>query len=230
MGNSTFHLASITKKVIMALVGLFLVMFLLVHLGLNFTVLILEGDREIFNKAAHFMGTNLIVKIVEVGLSGFLIVHIIVGIVLQLQNWGARPKRYKKRATTQLSFFSRYMIHTGALIFIFLIIHFSDFYFKAKFTDLVPLITYDGKEYHDLGLLTLQKFKMGGFVIGYIIAFILLGFHLNHAFQSAFQSMGWNHSRYMPFIKKVGLVISILIPLGFTIIPLVIYFSEAYSV
>jgi succinate dehydrogenase / fumarate reductase cytochrome b subunit len=71
---------------------------------------------------------------------------------------------------------------------------------------------------------------MGGFVIGYIIAFILLGFHLNHAFQSAFQSMGWNHSRYMPFIKKVGLVISILIPLGFTIIPLVIYFSEAYSV
>jgi succinate dehydrogenase / fumarate reductase cytochrome b subunit len=105
MGNSTFHLASITKKVIMALVGLFLVMFLLVHLGLNLTVLILEGDREIFNKAAHFMGTNLIVKIVEVGLFGFLIVHIIIGIVLQLQNWGARPKRYKKRATTQLSFF-----------------------------------------------------------------------------------------------------------------------------
>lgn len=51
------------------------------------------------------------------------------------------------------------MIHTGALIFIFLIIHFSDFYFKAKFTDLVPLITYDGKEYHDLGLLTLQNSK-----------------------------------------------------------------------
>ncbi len=73
----------------MALVGLFLVMFLLVHLGLNLTVLILEGDREIFNKAAHFMGTNLIVKIVEVGLFGFLIVHIIIGIVLQLQNWGA---------------------------------------------------------------------------------------------------------------------------------------------
>lgn len=89
----------------MALVGLFLVMFLLVHLGLNFTVLILEGDREIFNKAAHFMGTNLIVKIVEVGLFGFLIVHIIVGIVLQLQNWGARPKDTRKEPLHNYRFF-----------------------------------------------------------------------------------------------------------------------------
>lgn len=228
MGNSTLQLSSITKKVIMALAGLFLISFLLVHLGINLTVLIPGSGIEIFNKAAHFMGTNPAIKVFEVVLFGGFIIHILYGLVLQLQNWKARPRGYKVTTTTQLSFFSKFMIHTGVLIFIFLVIHMIDFYFKAKFTDIVPTVVYDGKEYHDLGSLIIEKFKMMGFVIAYLVAFVFLGFHLHHAFQSAFQSMGWNHSKYTPFIKKLSLVVSVFIPLGFAIIPLVIYFSSSY--
>jgi len=226
MSNSTLTLSSITKKVIMALAGLFLISFLLVHLGINLTVLIPVTGREIFNKAAHFMGTNPLIKVFEIVLFGGFIIHILYGLVLQMQNWKARPTGYKVQAPTQLSYFSKFMIHTGILIFIFLVIHMIDFYFKAKFTDVVPSVTYDGKTYQDLGLLIIEKFKLPGFVIGYIISFLFLGFHLHHAFQSAFQSMGWNHSKYTPVVKSLSLVVSVVIPLGFTIIPLVIYFGS----
>jgi succinate dehydrogenase / fumarate reductase, cytochrome b subunit len=228
MGNSSLTLSSITKKVIMALAGLLLISFLLVHLGINLTLLIPDSGREIFNKAAHFMVTNPVIKIFEVVLFGGFIIHILYGLVLQFQNWRARPQGYKVNSSSQLSYFSKFMIHTGILIFIFLAIHLIDFYFKAKFSDVVPEVTYDGETYHDLGLLIIEKFKLPEFVIGYIIAFLFLGFHLHHAFQSAFQSMGWNHSKYTPFIKKLSLVVSIIIPLGFTIIPLIIFFSSNY--
>lgn len=228
MSNSTLKLSSITKKVIMALAGLFLISFLLVHLGINITVLIPDTNREIFNKAAHFMSTNPVIKIFEVVLFAGFIIHIIYGIVLQMQNWKARPKGYKVTSYSELSYFSKFMIHTGILVLIFLVIHMIDFYFKAKFTDLVPEITYDGEAYHDLGLLIIEKFKIPGFVIAYLIAFVFLAFHLHHAFQSAFQSMGWNHSKYTPFIKKLSTVVAIIIPAGFAVIPLVIYFSSSY--
>lgn len=226
MSQSALTLSSITKKVIMALAGLFLISFLLVHLGINLTVLIPDNNREIFNKAAHFMGTNPLIKIFEVVLFGGFIIHILYGLILQLQNMRARPQGYKVQAPTQLSYFSKFMIHTGILVFIFLIIHIADFYFKAKFTDVVQSITYDGESYHDLGLLIIEKFRIPVYVIGYIVAFLFLGFHLHHAFQSAFQSMGWNHSKYTPLVKNISLVLSVVIPLGFIIIPLVIYFGS----
>lgn len=229
MSNSTLQISSITKKVIMALAGLFLISFLLVHLGINLLVLIPDSNRELFNKAAHFMATNPAIKVFEVVLFGGFIIHILYGLVLQIQNWKARPKGYKMTSYSELSYFSKFMIHTGILIFVFLVIHMIDFYFKAKFTELVPYITYkDGGVYHDLGLLIIQKFKIPGFVIGYVISFVFLAFHLHHAFQSAFQSMGWNHSKYTPFVKKLSTVIAIVIPAGFTVIPLVIYFSSSY--
>jgi len=212
----------------MALAGLFLISFLLVHLGINILVLIPDTNREIYNKAAHFMATNPVIKVFEVILFAGFIIHIIYGIVLQIQNWRARPKGYKITSYSELSYFSKFMIHTGMLIFVFLVIHMIDFYFKAKFTDLVPYITYEGETYHDLGLLIIEKFKIPGFVVGYLIALIFLAFHLHHAFQSAFQSMGWNHSKYTPFIKKLSIGIAIFIPAGFAVIPLVIYFSSNY--
>lgn len=218
----------------MALAGLFLIMFLFVHLGINLTLLIPESDpahkRELFNKAADFMGTFPLVKIFEIVLFGGFLIHILLGLILQIQNWLARPSRYKIEGWSHTSPFSKFMIHTGILIFIFLAIHLADFYIKAKFLGDITKISYDGQEYYDMGLMVIQKFKMTGYVIGYIVAFILLGFHLHHAFQSAFQSLGLNHSKYTPFIKGLSLVISVIIPLGFALISLIIYFSSNYQV
>lgn len=233
MSRSTLRYSSITKKVIMALAGLFLIMFLFVHLGINITLLLPASEttqeRETFNKTAHFMGTFPLIRVMEVILFAGFIIHILYGFILQIQNWIARPKRYKIEGWSHTSPFSKFMIHTGIIVLIFLVIHLADFYIKAKFLGEVGNVEYGGEEYHDLGLLVIQKFQIPGFVIFYIIAFILLGFHLHHAFQSAFQSLGLNHSKYTPFLKGLSLVISIILPLGFTVIPLVIYFSSNYQ-
>lgn len=214
----------------MAFAGLFLITFLFVHLGINLTLLIPGDERELFNRAAHFMGTFPLVKIFEVVLFGGFIIHIIYGLILQIQNWMARPTRYKMEGWSHTSPFSKFMIHTGIIILIFLVIHMMDFYIKAKFLGEVSDKVYDGETLHDLGKLVFIKFKHIGFVIGYILAFILLGFHLHHAFQSAFQSLGLNHSKYTPFIKGLSAVVSVILSVGFTVIPLVIYFSSCYTV
>jgi succinate dehydrogenase / fumarate reductase cytochrome b subunit len=215
--------SSIGKKLMMSLAGLFLVVFLLVHLGINMS-LILADSREPFNKAANFMGTNAIVKIMEFVLFGGFLLHMIYGVVLQLQNWFARPKRYMKENYAQTSFFSKFMIHTAAIITLFLVIHLFDFYFKAKYFGAIPLVIYDGKEYHDLGIMVVEKFKIGWFVIFYIACFLLLSFHLLHGFQSAFQSLGLNHKLYTPIIKALGVLYTILVTAGFILIPIYIYF------
>lgn len=211
----------------MAVFGLFLITFLFVHLGINLLLCIPQTEKEtyeLFNLAAHFMATNVVIKVFEVVLFGGFVIHIIYGLILQIHNWSSRPIRYKVEGWSHTSPFSKFMIHTGIIIFIFLILHLFDFYFKAKFGEVAP-VTIDGKEYHNLGALVIERFQELWFVIVYLVAFVFLAFHLHHAFQSAFQSFGLNHSKYTPFIKGLSTFISIIIPAGFTFIALFIYFS-----
>jgi len=214
--------SSVTKKIVMSLMGLFLIVFLLVHLTINL-FLIFDPTREIFNVAAHFMASNPLIKVMEMTLFAGFILHILVGLILQIQNWMARPKRYKIEGYSHTSFFSKFMIHTGIVILIFLVLHLLDFYFKLKFGE-VPNVIINGHDYPDMGLLVVEKFSNTGFMVFYVIALIILGFHLHHAFQSAFQSLGLDHTTYTPVIKAVGLLYSIVVALGFIIIPLYIYF------
>lgn len=207
----------------MSLAGLFLIVFLVVHLGINLS-LILADTRETFNKAAHFMGNNVVVRIMEIILFGGFLLHMIYGVIVQLQNWTARPNRYRKENFSQTSFFSKFMIHTAVIITIFLVIHLFDFYLKAKLFGEVPLVNYDGKEYHDLGILVIEKFKIAWVVIFYLACFVLLAFHLLHGFQSAFQTLGLNHRVYSPIIKALGIIYTIIIVGGFMAIPIYIYF------
>lgn len=224
MSKTTVSYASITKKIVMSLVGLFLTSFLVVHLSINLLILF-DDTRELFNQAAHFMATNPAIQTFQWVLFLGFIVHILLGIVLQIQNWLARPVKYNKKYASETSFFSKYMIHTGAIVFIFLIIHFANFFVKAKFGSL-DHITYDSGTYEDLGLLIVLLFKDGYYVLFYIVSLLLLGFHLEHGFQSAFQSLGLNHSRYTPAIKIIGTLFSIAITAGYIAIPVVIYFFK----
>lgn len=222
---SSIFASSIGKKLMVALAGIFLIFFLLVHLGINLTLILTESSKP-FNVSAHFMGTNIIIKIFEVILFTAFLLHIIYVLILQIQNWLARPKRYKIPNYSQLSFFSKFMIWLGGIILIFLVIHLTDFYFKSKFGH-IEEITYDNTRYYaDLSSIVIQKFQIPGFVIFYIACFLILGFHLWHGFQSAFQTLGLNHKVYTPVIKKLGWVYTIIVVSGFTIIPLVIYFTH----
>ncbi len=207
----------------MALVGLFLISFLIVHLSIN--LLILKNDgREAFNVAAHFMVSNPVIQAMQWVLFGGFILHILLGIILQIQNWMARPTRYKIEGFSHTSFFSKFMIHTGAIILAFLILHLIHFFFKAKFGHIGEVMI-NGKAYEDMGLLVINKFKELPIVIMYVFWLLFLGFHLDHAFHSAFQSLGLNHNKYTPAIFGISRVLAILIAGGFIIIPLVIYLS-----
>ncbi|HAG15681.1 MAG TPA: succinate dehydrogenase [Bacteroidales bacterium] len=213
--------SSITKKVIMSLAGLFLIVFLLVHLGINLFLLPLtENHREIFELAANFMATNPLIKIMEIFLFGGFIIHIIYGIVVQLQNWASRGNiGYKSGNKTKASLSSRYMIYTGILVLLFLAMHIYQFYFiKLGLNSSVFMDEHGHPLFYDIAinLFTTQP----AYSILYIVLFVFLGFHLNHAFQSAFQTLGWEHPKYTPCIKTLGLVYAIVVPLGFIIIPL----------
>ncbi len=221
---ANFFTSSIGKKIMMAGLGLFLIVFLLVHLGLNLLLIIFES-RDPFNIAAHFMGTNIIIKIFEVVLFGGFLLHIFYGLIVQVQNWIARPVSYAKTYPSQTSFFSKYMIHTAVIIGVFMVIHLFDFYLKAKIFGGVPEVEINGKIYHDLGLLVIEEFKIGWVVVFYITAFIFMGFHLLHGFQSAFQTFGLDHKTLTPVIKATGIVYTIFVVGGYITIPLIIYFG-----
>ncbi len=222
---SNIFISSIGKKLIMSLAGIFLVVFLPVHLGINITLLLFESHK-IFNIAAHFMSSNIIIKIFEIILFAGFFFHMLYGLILQIQNWLARPKRYRILNFSETSIFSKFMIHTALIIAIFLVLHLLDFYIKLKFIGNVEEVIYDGKKYHDLGLLVMQRFKIGWVVIVYVLSLLFLGFHLHHGFQSAFQTLGINHKVYTPIIKVTGVVYTIVITFGFISIPVYIYFLK----
>jgi succinate dehydrogenase / fumarate reductase cytochrome b subunit len=216
--------SSLTKKFVMAFAGLFLITFLFVHLGINLLVLLPSTDS--FNIAAHFMGTNIVIKVFEVVLFGGIIIHMIYGVILQIQNWMARPQQYKVEGWSHTSPFSKFMIHTAVIIGIFLVIHLMDFYIATKFLGEIEDVVISGTTYHNMGDRVISEFQIPGMVIFYIFSFLILGFHLHHGFQSGFQSLGLNHSRYTPVILFLSTVVSIVLTIGFTIIPLVIYFGN----
>lgn len=218
---SSIFTSSIGKKLLMSLAGIFLITFLLVHMGINLLVII-HDDPMVFNKAAHFMSTNTLIKVFEIILFGGFLLHIIYALILQIQNWLARPKRYHKASKSETSAFSKWMIHTAIIILVFLVIHLVDFYFKAKFGGVSYI---EGTDYHDLATLVIAKFKIAGFVIFYLLAFIFLGFHLIHGFQSAFKTLGLNNKTYTPVIQILSFAYTIIVVGGFSSIPLVIFFQ-----
>jgi succinate dehydrogenase / fumarate reductase, cytochrome b subunit len=217
MSEQILKFSSITKKIWMSLLGIFLMVFLVVHLTIN--LFLLRNDSgDWFNQAAHFMGTNYLVKIFEVILFGGFILHIILGGILQVQNWMSRPVRYNITNRSTTPFLSKYMIYTGGIVFIFLIIHFMNFYFIKLGWVSNPNMTPEGEP--NFFLIARELFAMPLYTVLYILLFVVLGFHLYHAFESAFQSLGLNHKTYTPAIEIAARIYCVVIPLGFIIIPL----------
>ncbi len=224
MNWSQLFSSSIGKKIVMALTGIFLVVFLVVHCYVNANVFF-DKPEENFNRAAHFMGTNFLIRITEVGLFAGFILHIVQGYKLELQNWGKRKSRYAVTAGNKTSkWYSRSMAILGTLILLFLIIHLAHFWVPSRFGGLKEVV-YDGQPYHNLYLEMKNVFAVPLFVIIYVLGCVSLAWHLLHGIQSAAHTMGWTSKNYFPVIKSIGVVFSILIPLIFALMPLHMYFN-----
>jgi succinate dehydrogenase / fumarate reductase cytochrome b subunit len=212
-----FRRSSITKKILVACAGSFMIIFLPVHLATNLLILPITPDHEdMFRTMVHFLGTFPLIKIVEIVLMLAVVLHVIYTIMLYFQNRKARPVRYNKPGRSERSPFSRFMIHTGILLLIFIIIHFFHFYFVKLGWRAVPAGAVDREDFYNM---VINLFSVPVHCILYIVLLIPMGIHLTHAFQSAFQTFGLNHPVYTPIVNIIGYIFAWGITLGFISIP-----------
>lgn len=220
---STFFTASIGRKFLMGVTGLFLVLFIIVHLTINL-LLIFDDSGDLFNKGAYFMSTNPAVKIMEPILGIGFLVHIIWSFLITWENWRARPVKYEKQDLSNASSWaSRNMLILGTLILVFLVVHIMNFYWKMKITG-SPLLDYvivDGVNMKNSYNLVSTLFKESLiYSLFYVAGGILLGLHVVHGFWSSFQTLGLNNKIWMSRLRFVAKVYAILVAVGFSIIPL----------
>jgi succinate dehydrogenase / fumarate reductase cytochrome b subunit len=217
--------STLGRKLIMALTGLFLILFLTGHVSGN--LLLFKGDGgEAFNMYAKFMTTNPAVKLLSYLTYLSVIGHVIYSIALSKHNKAARPIGYaESMASTNSAWSSRNMGILGTIILVFLAGHMYSFWYQMHWGS-VPTVTYAGEEYKDLFSVVSLAFQQLWMVALYVVAMIFLGFHLSHGFASAFQTLGLNHKKYSPAIKAVGSIYCILVPALFASMPLYIYFTS----
>lgn len=211
--------SSIGRKVIMALTGLFMCTFLVVHLIGNLQLL--KGDSgEAFNIYARFMTSNPLIKFIAYGNYAIILLHVFDGLFLTLANNAARPVKYAfEQPKVGASWSSRNMGILGTLILVFLIVHMKNFWYEMHF-GAISMVTYDGQEYKNLYDTVVFAFKQPLYVVFYVLCMVAIGFHLVHGFASAFQSLGLHHSKYNKLIQTVGLAFAILVPFAYAAIPL----------
>jgi len=224
---SGFSSSSIGKKFFMSITGLFLIVFLLVHLLAN-SMLLFGPDA--FNIASHFMGTNPLIQIMQPVLAIGFILHIIYATVLTLQNRKARPSDYAKVVNAhQSSWSSRNMYILGGMVFLFLVLHIFNFFWKMKISGspLLAEIEIDGEHMENAYALVAGLFNpaVSGtmayiHVAVYALAAIFLGLHLSHGFWSAFQTIGFSNDIWRKRLTRVAYFFAVLIGGGFAIIPI----------
>lgn len=218
MAKENFSSSSIGKKVIVGLTGLFLISFLVVHVGINSTIL-LNDNGETFNTAAHFMSHNWIIRVMEIGLFAGLIAHIALTLKLHFENKSKRPVAYAVMdGKANSKWYSRSMALLGTILLVFFVIHLGQFWVPTK------VATYSGAEENSFEMVV-NILSNPIFAIIYVVAFISLGYHLLHGFPSAFQTLGLNHKKYTPIIKAIGTAFSVVVPALFAIIALAITFG-----
>lgn len=214
--------SSIGKKLIMSLTGLFLIVFLLIHATINAMIFYNDGG-ETFTHWGHFMGTNPIIRTLEIGLILGFLIHIFDGYLLTKNNNDARPVKYKvNHPSANSTWYSRSMGLLGTLILIFLVIHTAHFWIPNRSNQFAT-----GEELN-LYQMMLDIFKNIWVVIIYVLGCFSLAWHLVHGFQSAFKTLGLYHVKYNGAIKVVGLVFSIVVPVIFALMPIAIYLGWVY--
>ncbi len=214
--------SSIGKKLIMSLTGLFLITFLLIHCTINAMIFLNDGGAA-FSHWGHFMGTNPLIRLMEIGLVLGFLFHIVDGFILLAQNRRARPVRYAKVTQPHnTNWYGLSMGLLGTLILIFLVIHTSHFWIPNRMSQ--GLTNWEHGEI-DLYAKMLVVFQEPWVVIVYVLGCFSLFWHLLHGFKSAFQSLGLNHLKYNGLISFAGTAFAIIVPIIFALMPISMYFG-----
>jgi len=213
--------STIGQKIVIALSGLFLVLFVIVHLIGNLTLFV---GADTFNSYTHKLeSTAPLLYVVELILVAGFVFHFTLAIIITLKNWRARDTKYAKLTTagnpSRQTISSKTMIYTGLIILIFTVIHVMMFKYGAYYET-----TMDGKTVRDLYRLVIETFQNPAIVVGYVLVMILLGYHLRHGFWSAFQSLGVMNPSLTPIVYAIGVFLAMVLAVGFLFVPIWIYF------
>ena len=229
---SHFFTSAVGRKLVMALTGLFLISFLIVHVGLNATIFYdldffdPTDNGSMFNRAAHFMGASLVIRIMEIGLFAGIIIQ---GYAIEAKNRSRRGGHdYKVDLGNRGSkWYSRSMALLGTLILLFLIVHVAHFWVPSRIThDLEPAVYRNGTvETHNLFLRMYEVFQQLWVVLLYLAGVASLAFHLFHGFHSAFRTIGVHNRKYLTMLKSLGYGFTIIVAILFALMPISMYFG-----
>jgi succinate dehydrogenase / fumarate reductase, cytochrome b subunit len=217
--------SSIGKKLVMGFTGLFLITFIVVHVGINSCIFAMDGGI-MFNKAAHFMGSTVLIRIAEIGLFLGIILHIVQGLMLTFQNQAKRKSKYIVNAASANSkWYSRSMGILGTLLLFFLALHLFHFWMKARFGGEIPEVNISNIKMHDMYTLMKVTFQELWVVVAYVAGCVALGWHLVHGFHSAFRTVGVSSKKYLALIQQTGIAFSIIVSLAFAMMPIALHFG-----
>lgn len=211
------------RKTLMALTGLFLCFFLVIHLLGNLQLLLpAEQAKGSFNGYSQLLSGNIFIKIISYVLYASIIIHGIDALVITLKNKKTACKYAVDERAATSKWYSRNMGILGTLILIFLVFHFKDFWYQYKFGTL-PL---DESGHKDLYTIVIAAYQDWWYVLFYVLSMFALGYHLLHGFFSAARSLGLYHPKYVAWVRSFGKVYSYAITFGFAIIPVCIYLTQ----
>jgi len=221
---STTLSSSLGKKLLMALTGLFLIVFLIGHLAGNMQLFFAHQDNGLaFNVYAKFMTTNPAVKILSYITYISILAHVVYAIVLATKNKVARPVGYAvSTKDSQSTTASRNMGVLGTILLLFIVIHLKGFWYEMHWGE----IGTDSNGNRDLYSVVSAAYEQLWYVALYVVSMFFLAMHLSHGFSSAFQTLGLNHQKYTPLIKGAGKAFSIIVSLLYAMMPIWMYIKN----
>lgn len=224
---SQFFNTSIGKKLLVGATGFFLCSFVIVHLAGNLSLLKDDGG-EAFNTYAAFMGHNGLIQFIAWGLKIVILIHAVIALQLTFRNRAARPVKYAVHPGNKTSsWFSRQMAIMGSVLLIFIVIHLAQFWWAMHYGDIGKISYGAVAEVGNLYEVVYFGFAQLWIVVFYVLGMIALSFHLIHGFKSACQTFGLNHKKYNGILNFIGVYLfGILIPVGFAVIPVIIYLKQ----
>lgn len=208
---------SIGRKLVLAVTGLLLLGFLVAHMLGNMSLF--QGQNALNSYAAWLQGHPLL-WVMRAGLALVFAVHVWVAVQLSLENRASRPQRYAGRRHFETSGASRYMLVTGVLVVLFVVYHISHFTLGA--VDPLAYAGTDGQGRHDVYSMVVRSFQNPWLAGSYIVAMVMIGFHLVHASRSLFQTLGVNHDSYNGAIRFVSHGVVAIFVLGNCSFPILV--------
>jgi succinate dehydrogenase / fumarate reductase cytochrome b subunit len=216
---SAFYRSSVGKKIIVAITGVILILFVIGHLLGNLQIFI--GPDWINGYSQHLRDLGPLLWLIRAFLLITVVLHIYLTILLAIENRRARPEPYVDRRYVKATFASRHMVMSGLIVLAFIIYHLA--HFTVRVTDRrFGLLRADSLGHYDVYSMMVYGFQ-NYFVSGfYVLGLFLLALHLSHGSSSLFQSLGLNDKKLTPRLALAGRIFAWLLFAGYTSIPVAI--------